>query len=120
MGPEVIEGIQITSAATMKMYGIDREDFVRMLEEQGFVCPICRKQPVCQDKRCKTTVPHGHMHIDHVHVRGWKRMDPAVKRTYIRGLVCQFDNRFVLARQLTLKKARAVVAYLEKYEDGRL
>lgn len=116
----MIEGIQVASAPTLGQYGIDRDDFVWMLEEQGFICPICEKKPVCSMKRCRTEEPHGHMHIDHVHVRGFKRMDPAVRRTYVRGLVCQFCNRFVLARTLTLAKARAVVKYLETYGDGRL
>jgi hypothetical protein len=116
---EVVEGIQVPSVATLKQYGLTRDEWVARLAEQGYVCPICDKKPVCTSKRCKTTEPHGHMHTEHQHVAGWKKMPPEKRKKYVRGIVCQFCNRFVLARTITLKKARAIVRYLKAYKERR-
>lgn len=116
---EVISGIQVPGAATLRTYGLTRGDWVWMLYEQGYKCAVCHKQPVCANVRCKTTEPHGHLHTHHQHVAGWKKMLPEKRKTFVIALVCQFCNRFVLARTLTLFKARNIVKMLEDYEGRK-
>jgi hypothetical protein len=55
----------------IRMYGIDVEDYERMLFEQDGVCYICKQPPV---KRA--------LDIDHDHVTG-----------KVRGLLCSNHNR---------------------------
>ena len=54
----------------------------------------------------------GILHIDHVHVAGWKQLDPHERRLFVRGLVCFHDNRNVINRYATLEKLRRAVDYI--------
>lgn len=116
---EVFGEIQIPSAPTLKQYGMTRDEWVDMLIDQDLCCALCGIHPVCSNKRCRTTEPHGHLHTEHAHIAGWKKMPPEKRKQYVRGLVCQFDNRFVLARTMTLKRAAQVVEYLKRWEARR-
>ncbi len=59
----------------MKTYGITLEEFNKKFEEQGNVCACCGKlyPRMCQD---------------HIHVLGFKKMNPTDKRKYLRGICC--------------------------------
>lgn len=114
-----VNGIQIPAPATLKMYGLTEGEWVQMLGEQGYRCAVCWKTPVCQNARCKVMETHGHLHTHHQHVKGWKTMPPEKRKLYVVALVCQFCNRFVLARTLTLLKARNIVRMLEHYEGRK-
>lgn len=116
---EILNGIKVTSDATLKTYGLTRDEWVQMLGDQGYRCAVCWKTPVCEDKRCKTAEPHGHLHTHHQHVAKWKKMKPEDRKKYVVALVCQFCNRFVLARTLTLLKAKNIVRMLEHYEGRK-
>ncbi len=94
--------------ATLRKYGLSEEDWRRILDEQGGVCPICEKVPST-----------GRFVIDHFHARGFKKMSPEEKRACVRGLTCWFDNHSFLGRGITVAKARNVVAYLERFEARR-
>lgn len=117
--PEIVLGIQIPAAATLKVYGLTRDEWVDMLEEQNGECAVCAKVTECTNKRCKTDEPHGHLHTHHQHVAKWKKMAPERRKTYVIALVCQFCNRFVLSRTMTLRKARNIVKMLEAYDARR-
>jgi len=100
--------MRIPTKATLRKYGWSEDDWRRQMFACGQRCAICgRPDDVV------TLV------IDHVHVRGFKRMSPGQKRIYVRGTPCRFCNRVMLQRGVTLERARAVVAYLEKYEGTR-
>ena len=113
---EIIAGVQVPGAATLKLYGLSIDEWVGRLIEQDGKCAVCGKTPVCSNARCKTMETHGHLHTHHQHVAKWKTMAPEKRKTYVIALVCQFCNRFVLARTLTLFKARNIVKMLERYE----
>lgn len=100
--------IRVPTPATLKKYGYTEEEWRAMLIEQGGVCAICEKAP-----------QSGILHFDHEHVRGWKKMPPEKRKLYVRALICQFCNRFVMARTMTLAKARNIVAVLEAYYKRR-
>ena len=94
------------SDATLKKYGLSVVEWRAIAEHQGNVCSICRILPV-KRRLC----------IDHEHVRGWKKMPPAQRKLFVRGLLCWFCNHFYVGRAITIEKARNVVAYLEKYRE---
>lgn len=94
--------------ATLKKYGLSLEEWVQILDRQGGVCAICKKLP-----------PSGRLCVDHEHVKGWKRMPPEQRKTFVRGLICWTDNHYLVGRGSTLEKARNAVRYLEAYEERK-
>jgi hypothetical protein len=95
------------SSATLKKYGLSPEQWSELIASQGYACPICHRKFDEKVRPC----------IDHLHVRNYRRMKPEKKRMYIRGICCNFDNRRLLSKGMTLAKARAIVQYLEKFEE---
>lgn len=106
---EWIEGIRVPLPETLRSHGHTHSTWLEIAIRQDFRCAICGKKP-----------DSGILHIDHQHVRGYKKMPSERRRQYTRGLVCQFDNRFVLARTITVKKARTILDYLLTYEARRV
>lgn len=90
--------------ATLNKYGLTREEMRRILERQGYICPICEKTP--------TT---GRWVIDHEHVKGWKKMPSEKRKLYVRGVTCWFCNRNYLAKAMNKRKAKNIIEYLEAY-----
>lgn len=91
--------------ATLRRYGLDRGDWSHIAcVIQGGLCPLC-KLPLA----LRSLV------IDHAHVKGFKRMKPERKRQHIRGVLHNYCNRRLVRKQLTLDKARNLVAYLEAH-----
>lgn len=68
-----------------RAYGITLEEYDDLLRDQGGVCAICLRPP-------KTI----RLSLDHLHVRGYKKMKPEKKRTYIRGVICFSCNASVM------------------------
>lgn len=52
-----------------------------MLSNQGHVCWICHTLP-----------PSGRLSVDHIHIKGFKKMPPDEKIMYVRGLLCFLCN----------------------------
>ena len=98
--------IKIPSAKTLARYGLSIEEWAALTSTDA--CEICCKLP-------KT----GRLVIDHEHVKGWKKMPPEQRRTYVRGSLCWYCNAKFLSRGMTLDKARNLVAYLERYEKRK-
>lgn len=96
-----LRGLRAPSRATLAKYGLSFEDWFRLAERQRFVCAICLRLP-----------NSGTLHIDHVHVPGWRQLDPDERRLFVRGLVCFHDNRNVINRYATLEKLRRAADYL--------
>jgi hypothetical protein len=97
--------IQVPSKATLRKYGLDAQSWLAILESQGHVCAICKQVP-------KT----GRFVTDHAHVKGWKKMKPEKRRTYVRGLCCWWCNKNYIGRSITVAKATNVVLYLQRFE----
>lgn len=91
---------------TIARYGLSVSDWVAILDAQGNVCAICGGLPAS-----------GRFCIDHFHVKNWKKMSSQQRKRYVRGITCYTCNHYLLSKNMTLPKARAVVEYLEKYEE---
>jgi len=96
--------MKIPTAGTLNKYGLTADDFRRIVNEQGGICPVCEKTPST-----------GRWNIDHHHVKGWKKMPPEKRRLYVRGIVCWFCNRYYLSKAINVKKAENIIAYLTRY-----
>jgi len=94
------------SKPTLRKYGITVDEWRALLDLQGGVCGVCGKLPAS-----------GTLHIDHFHARGWARMAPAQRKLHVRGLACHVCNRFHLARNMSVAKAKGLLAYLERFRE---
>jgi hypothetical protein len=101
-------GIKVPSQATLKKYGLSAEDWLTILEEQSWVCPIMG------------TVPStGRFVIDHEHVVGWSGMPPEERKKYVRGIVSWYANHAYLGRGISVERAANVLQFLTRYETRR-
>jgi hypothetical protein len=98
--------VTLPTAATLKKYGFNADDFWTLWRQQGEKCPICEKVP--------TT---GRVVFDHYHVKGWKAMNSAMRAAYVRGLTCWYCNHAYLGRGITAARARNVAKYLDRFDD---
>ena len=103
--PKFVEGIQLPRSRTCEEYGLTLETWQHIAARQGWACGVCHKKP--KNKR---------LVVDHVHISGWRRMPPEVRRRYVRGLCCMSCNHFVLTRYADALKHRQAAEYLEDFE----
>ncbi len=104
-------GVVVTKVplpVTLARYGLTSLEFVELADAQGDACAVCRQVPTS-----------GVLRIDHDHAKGWKRMPPARRKAFVRGLVCYVCNRYYLGRGITIAKSVGVTAYLRAYEARR-
>jgi hypothetical protein len=99
------EVVQPTKS-TLRKYGLTVEEWQSILDSQGGACGACGRVP-----------PSRRLNIDHQHVRGWKAMDPVIRATYVRGLLCYMCNSQRLARGATVENLRGAADYLERYQN---
>lgn len=92
--------------ATLKKYGLSVSEWETLLTRQNGTCAICHRLP----KSLR-------LHIDHKHIKGWKKLLPDIRKTYVRGLLCMICNRFIVGKHLTVEKALDAASYLKAYED---
>ena len=101
-------GIKVPLERTVARYGLTLEEWLALLEAQGWMCPICRRG----GNRVKYTT-------DHQHVPNWKRMEPEQRKRYVRGILCIHCNWKVVHSRLTAAEARRIAEYLTHYEERR-
>lgn len=89
--------------ATLKKYGITREEWIFILKRQGKVCAICGRLP-----------RSGRMVVDHEHVKGWEDMAPEQRKKFVRGVLCRLCNGYKV-RGMSLMTARTITTYLEAH-----
>lgn len=80
----------------IRQYGIEPEDYDRMLEEQNGGCYVCGKKPT--EKRA--------LHIDHDHNTG-----------KVRGLLCSNHNRGLGLFNDDIRLIVKVLDYLVRHRD---
>jgi len=93
---------------SLKRYGITQEKWLEIFKSQGCICPICGKFP--ESNKWAT---------DHEHVRSFKKMSPASRAGFVRGICCVRCNLMYLPVGITVEKAKNIVKYLEKYAESR-
>lgn len=104
------------SAQTLKRYGLTQKEWLKTVEAQGWVCPICGKLPA--NKKLVT---------DHLHMKGFsdKKLRKKLFNTFLkrqvtfRGCPCLRCNLSFLSVGMTPEIARNVIKYLEAYEEKR-
>ncbi len=92
------------SAKTLAKYGLDPALFWAMSPGH---CHLCG-----------TDLTGKMLFIDHEHVKGFAKMPPEQRRTYVRGILCYGCNRFKVCKN-TLNTAIDVAEYLRQYQARR-
>ena len=100
--------VKTPTQATLKKYGLSEYEWEQILLRQGGACAVCGDIP----KSLR-------LHIDHEHVKGWRKMPAEERKKFVRGLVCYRDNRFFLARGMDIDRSRAITRYLLSYQIRR-
>jgi hypothetical protein len=93
---------------TLKKYGLTVESWQELADHQNHACAVCKIEPT-----------KGRLCVDHEHIKGWKKMPPEQRVTYVRGLLCFFCNTRYCGRGITAERSRNVTAYLEAYTYRR-
>ena len=104
-------GVTTPAPQTLKRYGMTADEWLALLEAQGWVCPICERDAA--DLKLVT---------DHEHARGWAGMADKDKKTYTRGILCSHCNHRKVHSTLSGREALRVALYILAYElrAGRL
>lgn len=99
----------LPTPATLNKYGLTPADWLSIVENQNYSCPICGVE-FDGERR---------MNIDHYHVKGFKKMSPEKKRKYVRGVLCWTCNRLIVGRGVTIPRLRNATTYLEEFEKRK-
>jgi hypothetical protein len=100
-------GIVPPTAATCRRYGLTVEEWLALLASQDWACPVCRKRSGVR------------WNTDHDHVVGWKRMTPAIRKRFVRGILCAYCNYRRVNSRMSAEEAGRIAAYLAAYEARR-
>src|SRR5438046_2851613 len=97
--------IQRRNYYLLRTYGITWAEYNEMLALQNGLCAICGNPPKIN-----------RLAVDHEHIKGYKKLLPAEKKKFIRGLLCMICNYRYVCRGMNLAMAEKVVKYLSEYE----
>jgi hypothetical protein len=84
-----------------KEYGIDPEEYIRMVEEQGNKCAICKNEETRVHPRTKNVIS---LAVDHCHITG-----------KVRALLCQRCNIALGHLDDDIERLKVAIDYLTKY-----
>lgn len=93
------------AARIYKTYGLTMEMYEILLEQAGGGCEICGVKPPAR------------LCIDHIHIKGFKKMVPEEKRKYVRGILCFMCNTGIKCVEKTVdgKRNRKQLMGMIKY-----
>lgn len=101
----------MTESYLLRTYGITLADWKAIHKAQKGVCGCC-----------KTLPGKGILCVDHIHVKGFKKMPLEEKKQYVRGLVCFLCNTSFKSVEKTIDGKRnrqmleGMVSYFNKYK----
>ena len=101
-------GITQPAPSTLKKYGMTAEEWLELLAEQGWICPICERDAA--DLKLVT---------DHEHARGWAKKPDKEKREYTRGVLCAHCNYRKVHSSISAAEAQRIADYIRRYEERR-
>jgi hypothetical protein len=99
-------GIVTPSIRTLERYGLDEFEWLQLLADQGWQCPICLQT-------------RGKWNTDHDHVPKWKAMLPELRKKYVRGILCWYCNHRRVNSRMSSDEAQRIADYFRAYEQRR-
>jgi hypothetical protein len=100
--------VRTPSNKTLQRYGLSLDEWHKLVCLQQGVCYVCEALPTS-----------GRLCIDHEHVLRWSKLPPAMRKLYVRGLLCWRCNTTFVGRSATVRRCRRAAEYLERYEAGK-
>lgn len=95
------------SLPTLKKYGLTLMEWQSLYQHLKGKCPICERPFDDKVRPC----------VDHLHVKRYKKLRPEQKRKYVRGILCVYCNRRLVAKGMTTRRAYNVYEYLRKFDE---
>lgn len=99
---------EIKNKRLYNTYGITLKEWTSMFNKQQGVCAICKTMPnnkiLC---------------VDHIHIKGFKKMIAKEKRKYVRGLLCFSCNTAfgrIERRKTPRKLLEGIIEYFNVYK----
>ncbi|SRR5712692_5264824 len=89
-------------------YGLTPEAWEELFQSQGGKCA----NPRCNNKE--------DLHVDHLHVDGWKDMPPEERRKYVRGLLCGACNRSLGHASENDERLLGLVEYRQRFSGTEI
>lgn len=89
-------------------YGITLKDWTKLFNQQEGVCAICKAMPKNQI-----------LCVDHLHAKGYKKMESKEKKKYVRGLLCFTCNTSfgrIERRKTPRRLLEGIIEYFKKYK----
>ena len=101
-------GITTPSATTLRRYGLTADEWLQLLADQDWKCPICERDAA------ELT-----LNTDHEHVRGFDKMTEAEKKPYTRGILCAYCNHRRVHSSISADIAQRIANYIRRYEERK-
>ena len=99
-------GVFAPSERTLERYGISTDEWLQLLKDQGWKCPICLKE----NQKWNT---------DHEHVPAWRHKPPEERKRYVRGVLCWHCNHKRVHSRMGSEEAQRITEYIRQYERRR-
>ena len=101
-------GVAPPSAATLRKYGLTRDDWIALLKAQGWRCPIClRHSPALK------------WVVDHHHVPMWSSLTPEQRKRHVRGILDSWCNHRRVHSEMGAAEAQRMADYFKAHETRR-
>jgi hypothetical protein len=92
------------NARLYSTYGITLEEYKDIYKQQKGQCLLCERK-------------YKILNVDHVHIKGFKKMLPEDKHTHVRGLLCFRCNKFTVGGLEIHKNARQILNNIVQYGE---
>jgi len=83
------------------------KDWENLYESQGGKCVICDRNFDEKIRPC----------IDHLHVKGYKKLSFEKRKKWVRGLLCLYCNRRLVPKGMTANRAYNIYKYLKEFDE---
>jgi len=95
---------RVLHAKRKQTYGITKEQYNKMLEQQNFVCAVCKNPESSRVGKGNCADYKNSLSVDHNHKTG-----------KIRGLLCSKCNRALGYLQESVEIMQSLISYIKKY-----
>lgn len=99
-------GVRPPTTATLRRYGLTVDEWLCLLKDQGWMCPICLRTKVVWN-------------TDHEHIPMWKTRSDEERKARVRGILCAHCNHRVVHSTISAETAQRIADYMKRYEQRR-
>jgi hypothetical protein len=105
-------GVTPPAARTLATYGLTQDEWIALLKEQGWVCPICQ---LGNDR--PRSGKQALWNTDHEHVPGWAKLPPEERKRHVRGVLCYHCNHRKVSNHRDPDEVQRIADYLRRHRE---